>query len=68
VIVLGGGLAQAGDALFSPLVTALQSCLAWRPAPPLVPASAGTDAGRLGAAQLAWHVVAPARQQEGTPS
>jgi glucokinase len=68
VIVLGGGLAQAGDALFSPLAIALQSRLAWRSAPPLVPASLGTDAGRLGAAQLAWHVVTPARQQEGTPS
>jgi glucokinase len=68
VIVLGGGLAQAGDALFSPLATALQSLLAWRPAPPLVPASLGSSAGQLGAAQLAWHVVTPVRQQEGSPS
>lgn len=66
VIVLGGGLAQAGDALFSPLATALQGRLAWRDAPPLVPAALGTSAGRIGAAQLAWPVV-PARQQEGTP-
>ena len=67
VIVLGGGLAQAGDALFSPLATALQGRLAWRDAPPLVPAALGPSAGRTGAAQLAWHVV-PARQQEGSPS
>jgi glucokinase len=68
VIVLGGGLAQAGDVLFIPLAADLQTRLAWRPAPPLVRATLGTSAGRLGAAQLAWHVVAPARHQEGTPS
>jgi glucokinase len=67
VIVLGGGLAQAGDALFSPLVAALQSRLAWRPAPPLVPATLGTSAGQLGAAQLAWPV-ARVPAQEGTRS
>jgi glucokinase len=54
-IVLGGGLSQAGPALFDPVRTRLVKRLAFREAPPLVPAALGVDAGMLGAALLGWH-------------
>lgn len=56
-IVLGGGLADAGAALFEPLRTALKSRLVWREAPPLLGAALGARAGQLGAARLAWPVL-----------
>jgi glucokinase len=52
-IVLGGGLAQAGDALLEPVRTELARRLAWRPAPPVAGAAHGADAGIRGAALLA---------------
>ncbi|SDK70314.1 glucokinase [Nonomuraea jiangxiensis] len=54
VIVLGGGLAEAGPALFDPVRTRLVKRLVWRDAPPLIPAALGVDAGMLGAALLGW--------------
>lgn len=53
-IVLGGGLAEAGPALFDPVRTRLVKRLTFRDAPPLVPAALGVDAGMLGAALLGW--------------
>lgn len=53
VIVLGGGLAEAGEHLFGPLRTRLGSMLTYVPVPPLVPARAGENAGLLGSALLA---------------
>ncbi|NUR82504.1 MAG: ROK family protein [Nonomuraea sp.] len=53
-IVLGGGLAEAGPALFDPVRTRLVKRLAFRDAPPLVPAALGVDAGMLGASLLGW--------------
>jgi glucokinase len=57
VIVIGGGLAEAGARLFDPLRARLSALLAWRPAPSVVPARLGPTAGALGAALLAWHAV-----------
>ncbi|MEU4327602.1 ROK family protein [Nonomuraea dietziae] len=54
VIVLGGGLAEAGPALFDPVRTRLVKRLAFREAPPLVAAALGVNAGMLGAALLGW--------------
>ncbi|MEV4891520.1 ROK family protein, partial [Nonomuraea sp. NPDC055795] len=54
MIVLGGGLAEAGPALFDPVRTRLVKRLAFRDAPPLVPAALGVDAGMLGASLLGW--------------
>ncbi|MEO3873113.1 ROK family protein [Nonomuraea sp. B12E4] len=54
VIVLGGGLAEAGPALFDPVHTRLVKRLVWRDAPPLIPAALGVDASMLGAALLGW--------------
>ncbi|MFC6079903.1 ROK family protein [Sphaerisporangium aureirubrum] len=53
-IVLGGGLAEAGHPLYSPLAERLQEKLTWRQAPPLHHAALGMNAGMLGAALLAW--------------
>jgi glucokinase len=53
VIILGGGLAEAGDTLFVPLRSALSDRHGVLPLPPLLPATLGEDAGVLGAAHLA---------------
>lgn len=58
VIVLGGGLARAGDLLVAPLRTALAAGLAWRHAPPVRTAVLGESAGLIGAAELALQVSA----------
>jgi len=57
VIVLAGGLAQAGDALLEPLAADLAERLTWRPAPPLVVSTLGARAGMLGAAVLGWRLL-----------
>jgi glucokinase len=54
VFVLGGGFTGAGGALFRPLRAALADGLAWRAAPPLRVAELGPEAGRIGAAALAF--------------
>jgi glucokinase len=66
LIVLAGGLSNAGDRLVDPLRVALQGALAWRTAPPLAVSPLGDGAGRTGAAILAWRA---ARQQpSGSPA
>jgi glucokinase len=57
LIVVGGGLSLAGQALLSPLAAQLAAGLAWREAPRLVVGEFGADAGRIGAAILAWRGV-----------
>lgn len=55
VVVIGGGIASAGAALFEPLDAAMQ-LTEWRPlgkAVPIVPAALGTLAGARGAALFA---------------
>jgi len=56
LIVVGGGLAGAGPALFEPLGAALERRLTFVAAPPVVPAALGADAGCRGAALLAWEL------------
>ncbi len=54
-VILGGGIAQAGDALFTPLREALAK-VEWRPggqAVKIVPAELGEWAGAIGAARTA---------------
>lgn len=50
VVVLGGGLAQAGPALFDPLERALDGMLTFHRRPRIIGAQIGEDAGLLGAA------------------
>jgi predicted NBD/HSP70 family sugar kinase len=54
LIVIGGGLAEAGSALLGPLGGALAERLAWRRPPVLAGAALGPAAGTFGAAILAW--------------
>lgn len=49
-IVIGGGLAQAGDVLFTPLRERVDALLSFHRRPLLLPALLGQDAGLLGAA------------------
>jgi glucokinase len=49
-IIIGGGLAQAGDALFVPLRERLNDILTFHRRPQLIPASIGQNAGLIGAA------------------
>ena len=56
VVVIGGGVSQAGDRLLEPARNALQRSLvgaAHRAVPPIVSALLGPDAGLVGAAELA---------------
>jgi glucokinase len=56
LIVLGGGVSEAGDLLLAPTRTAFEAALvarAHRPIAALVPATLGNDAGLVGVADLA---------------
>jgi glucokinase len=52
LIVIGGGMAHAGEALLTPLRRGVADRLAWRAAPPVVAAELGDAAGAIGAALL----------------
>jgi glucokinase len=55
LIVLGGGLAEAGDLLLDPVRSGLAGRLTFQRRPGLVPAELGDRAGCLGAGLAAWH-------------
>ncbi|MFI6232188.1 ROK family protein [Micromonospora sp. NPDC050784] len=63
-IVLGGGLAQAGDRLLAPLRAALHERMTFHREPQLVAAALGDEAGCLGAALLALDAVGVRDHQE----
>lgn len=54
VIVIGGGLSDAGGQLFEPLQQRLASRLSLHAPPPVVPAALGGQAGCIGAGHLAF--------------
>jgi glucokinase len=54
VIVLSGGLSQAGAALVDPLRAALAKRIVWRQPPPVLLSQLGDRGGRIGAAVLTW--------------
>lgn len=54
VIVIGGGLAEAGDVLLAPLREGLRQRLVWRAPPPIVRSVLGNRGALLGAAMLAF--------------
>lgn len=58
LVVIGGGLSLAGDALLLPLAERIRAGLAWRPEVPLRPARFGDQSGRIGAALIGWQAVA----------
>ena len=57
-IVIGGGLSQAGPALFEPLAAKLSAILTFQHRPALLPATLGDDAGVIGAALRARDLTA----------
>lgn len=62
-VVIGGGLALAGEALFQPLRSAVaQRCTLAHP-PTVVPAGLGDGAALIGAGLLAWDLVEPAHHR-----
>ena len=65
-VVIGGGLAQAGPALFGPLGDRLDALLSFHRRPALVRARLGDDAGLLGTA-LAARDLADALDSRGRP-
>ncbi|MCR2783566.1 MULTISPECIES: ROK family protein [unclassified Microbacterium] len=50
IVVVGGGLAEAGDDLFVPLRERIAGILSFQRVPPIVPATLGEDAGLIGTA------------------
>lgn len=56
-LIIGGGLAEAGDTLFVPLREAVREKVTFQPLPTIVPAALGDAAGCLGAGLLAWDLL-----------
>jgi N-acetylglucosamine-6-phosphate deacetylase len=56
-VVIGGGLAEAGETLFAPLREAVRERLTFQRQPRIVPAALGDAAGCLGAGLLAWDLL-----------
>ncbi|WP_233580578.1 ROK family protein [Streptomyces triticirhizae] len=54
VVIVGGGLAEAGETLLDPLRSALAAKATFQRLPAVVPAALGESAGCLGAGLLAW--------------
>ncbi|KUL35100.1 ROK family transcriptional regulator [Streptomyces sp. NRRL F-4489] len=57
-VIIGGGLAEAGDTLFVPLREAVARRVTFQRLPSIVPAALGDAAGCLGAGLLAWDLLA----------
>jgi glucokinase len=56
-VVIGGGLAECGDALMVPLAKALEGKATYHSLPELVTAELGDLAGCLGAGLLGWDLL-----------
>jgi glucokinase len=59
LIVIGGGLAEAGEVLLAPLRTAVKERLTFHAEPKLVPAALGDEAGCIGAGLVAFDHLLP---------
>lgn len=56
-LIIGGGLAEAGEVLFTPLRDAVRQRITFQKLPDIVPAALGDTAGCLGAGLLAWDLL-----------
>jgi glucokinase len=65
-LIIGGGLAEAGDTLFTPLREAVRSRVTFQKLPTIVPAALGDTAGCLGAGLLAWDLLEKTDGTEAT--
>ncbi|MFJ6897697.1 ROK family protein [Streptomyces hokutonensis] len=66
-IIIGGGLAEAGETLFTPLREAVEGRITFQKLPTIVPAALGDTAGCLGAGLLAWDLLLTTDRMEVTP-
>jgi glucokinase len=66
-LVIGGGLAEAGETLFTPLREAVRQRVTFQKLPEIVPAALGDTAGCLGAGLLAWDLLETTDGMEVTP-
>ncbi len=57
MLIIGGGLAEAGETLFTPLRAAVEERITFQSLPTIVPAALGDTAGCLGAGLLAWDLL-----------
>ncbi|MFJ8155315.1 ROK family protein [Streptomyces sp. NPDC094468] len=67
VLIVGGGLAEAGDVLFEPLREAVRSRVTFQKLPAIVPAALGDTAGCLGAGLLAQDLLTTTTTAEVMP-
>ncbi|MFE6285640.1 ROK family protein [Streptomyces sp. NPDC057877] len=65
-LIIGGGLAEAGETLFTPLRDAVQGRITFQKLPAMVPAALGDTAGCLGAGLLAWDLLDSTDRKEAT--
>ncbi|MER6284688.1 ROK family protein [Streptomyces sviceus] len=65
-LIIGGGLAEAGETLFTPLREAVRSRITFQKLPTIVPAALGDTAGCLGAGLLAWDLLDKTNSSEAT--
>ncbi len=66
-LIIGGGLAEAGETLFTPLREAVRRRVTFQKLPEIVPAALGDTAGCLGAGLLAWDLLDHTDRTEVTP-
>ncbi|MER7565997.1 ROK family protein [Streptomyces sp. NPDC097941] len=66
ILIIGGGLAEAGETLFTPLREAVRSRVTFQKLPTIVPAALGDTAGCLGAGLLAWDLLDTTNGSEAT--
>ncbi|MCX5333222.1 MULTISPECIES: ROK family protein [unclassified Streptomyces] len=66
-LIIGGGLAEAGETLFTPLRDAVRQRITFQKLPTIVPAALGDTAGCLGAGLLAWDLLDTTDRMEVTP-
>ncbi|MFG2956061.1 ROK family protein [Streptomyces sp. NPDC048291] len=67
VLIIGGGLAEAGSVLFEPLREAVEARVTFQKLPSIVPAELGDTAGCLGAGLLAQDLLKTTTTPEVTP-
>ncbi|MEV5435009.1 ROK family protein [Streptomyces sp. NPDC052682] len=67
VLIIGGGLAEAGETLITPLRDAVRRRVTFQKLPDIVPAALGDTAGSLGAGLLAWDLLDRTDRTEVTP-
>ncbi|MDI3418058.1 ROK family protein [Streptomyces luteolus] len=65
-LIIGGGLAEAGETLFTPLRAAVERRVTFQQLPAVVPAALGDTAGCLGAGLLAWDLLTA--QESASPT